>query len=72
MILSYKTRDELESEIRELKARKCETCQHFDHQKGSQPDGLKWETVECLEGIWIQPMDIDTSKISCTIWELKK
>ena len=45
--------------------RNCDNCYSFDHQEKRQRDGLDWETKECENGIWVQPMEIETDKILC-------
>ena len=50
----------------------CNNCFFFEHKTGKQPDGLTWETKECENGIWVQPMEIETHKILCCEYRYNK
>ena len=53
-------------------ARSCENCVHFNLEVGTQPDGLGWERSECENGIAVQCMEYDYTKMLCQDWEKQK
>lgn len=63
--------DYIYDDIKEGHGLNCENCKYFIHEKGDQPDGMTWQTIECEMGVWVMPMEIDWKKISCSEHELK-
>jgi len=68
--VKYKSRDELEKELRELNESTCKTCKYCKEEHGLQPDGIGWQTLECQ--VWDGNFDISPvydDGFGCNKWE---